>query len=68
MKTLFFILISLTIYSCKKYDCECISVYSNPPKGDMSTSSVQQVKAASKSKASKTCEKYEDEITTCQIK
>lgn len=68
MKTILIILSSLLLYSCKKYDCECISVYSNPPKGNISTSSVQQVKAISKTKASKTCEKYEDDYTTCQIK
>lgn len=68
MKTLFYILICTLLFGCKKYDCECISVYSNPPKGNISTSSIQQVKAISKSNASKTCEKYEDEFTTCEIK
>jgi hypothetical protein len=68
MKTLFFILISLSIYSCKKYDCECTGTYSSPPKGSQTFSSVQKINAFSKSEAKKTCKKYEDGITTCVIK
>ena len=68
MKTIFFILVGIFLIRCKKYDCVCISVYSNPPKGNISSSSTQQVKAISKSKASQTCDKYEDDYTTCELK
>lgn len=62
-------LILFTVFcSCKKYDCECISTYNNPPKGNISTSSNQKIKAISKSKAKQNCAKYEDDITECQLK
>lgn len=68
MKTLLLFLVAVFLLSCKKYDCECVSVYSNPPKGNMSTSSVQKVNAISKSRANVNCKKYEDANTDCQIK
>ncbi len=68
MKNIFFILTSILLTCCKKYDCECISEYNNPPKGNISTSSIQHIKAISKSKASQTCDKYEDDYTTCELK
>ena len=68
MKTILLFLVVVFLFSCKKYDCECVSVYSNPPKGNTSTSSVQKVNAISKSRANVYCKKYEDANTTCQLK
>lgn len=69
MKNTTYILMSLSLilFSCKKYNCECVTVYSNYPKGDSYQYSNSTLYGP-KSKAYKNCEKHEDEITTCQIK
>jgi hypothetical protein len=73
MKTLFFIIISLSIFSCKKnYDCECATeTLSHFP---TTTTSNKQIRAVSKSSAKKKCSKYNHqgsyggEMATCQLK
>ena len=73
MKTLFFIIISLSIFSCKKnYDCECVTeTLSHFP---TTTTSNKQISAISKSSATKKCDKYDQqgsyggEMTNCQLK
>jgi hypothetical protein len=73
MRTLFFITVSLSVFSCKKnYDCECVTeTLSHFP---TITTSNKQISAVSKSSAAKKCSKYNHqgnyggEMTTCQIK
>lgn len=69
LKSYYYIFIAISfLSSCKKYNCECISVYSSPPKGNMSVSSIQTIRAISKSKAEKSCKIYNDQQTTCKVK
>ena len=72
MKTLIFIIISLSLFSCKKYNCECTTeTLSHFP---TTTQSNKQISAISKSSATKKCSKYNQQgsyggkMTTCQIK
>lgn len=58
----------ILLVSCKKYNCECVATYCNPPKGCRTTARNQTVHAAFKSSANRTCKKYGDSITTCEIK
>ena len=72
IKNIIFLLIGLSLFSCKKYNCECVTEsLSHFP---TSTSSNKQISAISKSSAAKKCSKYDQhggyggEMTTCQIK
>ena len=72
MKTLFFFLISISFFSCKKYNCECITeTLSHFP---TTTVSNKQISAISKTSATKKCDKYDQqgsyggETTDCKLK
>ena len=72
MKTLFFIIVGLSLFNCKKYNCECVTEdLSHFPTTSISN---KQVSAISKSSATKKCDKsdqqgsYGGEMTNCQIK
>jgi hypothetical protein len=72
MKTIFFILISILFFSCKKYNCECVT--ETLSHFSTTTESTKQISAISKSRATKKCSKYDrqgsygGEMITCQIK
>lgn len=72
MKILFFILLSLSLFSCKDYNCECVTqTLSHFP---TTTVLNKQISAISKSRATKKCSKnnhqgsYGGEMTTCEVK
>ena len=75
MKTLFFIIIGLSLSNCKKYSCECVTEsISHSPTGNPQSIENKQISAMSKSSATKKCNKYDHQgsyggdMTTCQIK
>ena len=75
MKTFFFIIIGLSLFSCKKYNCECSTEsLSHSPSGNTPSISNKQISAISKSRAIKECNKYDHQgsyggdMTTCLIK
>ncbi len=72
MKIACIIIISIIVFGCKKYNCECeTETLSHFP---TTTVSNKQISAVSKSGAKKKCSKYNhqasygDETTTCEIK
>lgn len=63
------------IYSCKKYNCECVTEeLVRTPTGNEPTYSNKTIKAINKSSASKKCNKndyhgsYGDVLINCEIK
>ena len=72
MKTLVFIIVGLSLFNCKKYNCECVTeTLSHFP---TTTVSNKQISAISKSSATKKCDKYDQqgsyggETTDCKLK
>lgn len=73
MRTIFYILMFMTIYSCKKYNCECTTIELVHINADPPIYTNYQEVGITKSQAKSKCAKHEHygadgKLTTCEIK